>query len=116
MSAQFKHGAPFPVIPGVALSDPWDSMIHRDEVSNLKWHQRSGPRWPNKMLDQDDSFQFLYHLTPKVEHARSAMSIGKLDITWRTALGDRGRLQTSQLQRQVKPRKRKYVWRVPIID
>ena len=27
--------------------------------------------------------------------------VGKLDIVWRTAFGERGRLQTSQLQRVV---------------
>lgn len=30
-----------------------------------------------------------------------ATSIGKLDIVWRSNLGERGRLQTSQLQRMV---------------
>jgi hypothetical protein len=28
-------------------------------------------------------------------------NIGKLDIVWRSNLGERGRLQTSQLQRMV---------------
>jgi len=48
----------------------------------------------------DSSYQYLYRLVPKIEHARAATNIGKLDIIWRSALGDRGRLQTSQLQRQ----------------
>ena len=30
---------------------------------------------------------------------KGATNIGKLDIIWRTNMGDRGRLQTSQLQR-----------------
>ena len=59
------------------------------------------PFWPNVMLNVDNSYQFLYRLTPKVGNARSATNIGKLDIVWRTAFGDKGRLQTSQLQRQV---------------
>jgi hypothetical protein len=59
------------------------------------------PPWPNLMLDVDGSHQFLYRLVPKVENARQATNIGKLDIVWRTTMGDRGRLQTSQLQRQV---------------
>ena len=33
---------------------------------------------------------------------RGESNIGKLDLMWRTAIGDRGRLQTSQLQRMVK--------------
>jgi len=59
------------------------------------------PRWPNILLDLDSSHQFLYRLIPKSDEARTATSIGKLDIVWRTNMGDKGRLQTSQLQRQV---------------
>lgn len=33
---------------------------------------------------------------------RGESNIGKLDLVWRTAIGDRGRLQTSQLLRMVK--------------
>lgn len=54
-----------------------------------------------------DTRQYLYCLKPKQEARsnpaalRQATSIGKLDIVWRTNMGDRGRLQTSQLQRMV---------------
>ncbi len=47
----------------------------------------------------------MFCLTPKGDARRnhkllkSVTNIGKLDIVWRTNLGDRGRLQTSQLQR-----------------
>ncbi|XP_065331752.1 trafficking protein particle complex subunit 13 [Cloeon dipterum] len=44
--------------------------------------------------------QFLYCLSPKPSLA-SATNIGKLDIVWRSNLGERGRLQTSQLQRMI---------------
>ncbi|KAF4525999.1 hypothetical protein B566_EDAN000791 [Ephemera danica] len=44
------------------------------------------------------SRQFLYCLSPRPSLA-SATHIGKLDIVWRSNLGERGRLQTSQLQR-----------------
>ncbi|KAF6717859.1 Trafficking protein particle complex subunit 13 [Oryzias melastigma] len=49
--------------------------------------------------------KYLYCLKPKAEYAEKAgvikgvTMIGKLDIVWRTNLGERGRLQTSQLQR-----------------
>jgi hypothetical protein len=33
--------------------------------------------------------------------AQFAVSVGKLDITWRTSMGEMGRLQTSQLPRKV---------------
>lgn len=54
-----------------------------------------------------DTRQYLYCLKPKAEYAEKAgvikgvTMIGKLDIVWRTNLGERGRLQTSQLQRMV---------------
>ncbi|CAG9860370.1 unnamed protein product [Phyllotreta striolata] len=49
--------------------------------------------------------QFLYCLVPNEKLASDlkslsgATNIGKLDIVWRSNLGERGRLQTSQLQR-----------------
>lgn len=59
------------------------------------------PKWPNLLLDVEGSHQFLYRLIPKVENARTSTNIGKLDIVWKTSMGGSGRLQTSQLQRQV---------------
>jgi len=56
-------------------------------------------------LGTQDSRQYLFCLTPRPElrsaskQLKGVTSIGKLDITWRTNLGERGRLQTSQLQR-----------------
>lgn len=58
-------------------------------------------------LQPMDTRQYLYCLKPKPEHAEKAgvikgvTVIGKLDIVWKTNLGERGRLQTSQLQRMV---------------
>ncbi len=55
-----------------------------------------------------DTRQYLYCLKPKPEFAEKAgvikgvTVIGKLDIVWKTNLGERGRLQTSQLQRMVR--------------
>ena len=55
-----------------------------------------------------DTRQYLYCLKPKPEYAEKAgvikgvTVIGKLDIVWKTNLGERGRLQTSQLQRMVR--------------
>uniref|UniRef100_A0A8C8CM73 Trafficking protein particle complex subunit 13 n=1 Tax=Oncorhynchus tshawytscha TaxID=74940 RepID=A0A8C8CM73_ONCTS len=58
-------------------------------------------------LQPMDTRQYLYCLKPKPEFAEKAgiikgvTVIGKLDIVWKTNLGERGRLQTSQLQRMV---------------
>ena len=54
-------------------------------------------------LQSGDSWQYLFCLRPRPEHNNKNLklvtNIGKLDIVWRTALCDKGRLQTSQLQR-----------------
>lgn len=58
-------------------------------------------------LQSMDTRQYLYCLKPKPEYSEKAgvikgvTVIGKLDIVWKTNLGERGRLQTSQLQRMV---------------
>ncbi|OXU23699.1 hypothetical protein TSAR_016039 [Trichomalopsis sarcophagae] len=57
------------------------------------------------LLDSGHSRQYLYCLKPTPSLAKdpkmmhNATNIGKLDIVWRSNLGERGRLQTSQLQR-----------------
>ncbi|XP_053689256.1 probable trafficking protein particle complex subunit 13 homolog isoform X2 [Sabethes cyaneus] len=57
------------------------------------------------MLQPENSCQFLYCIKPIPEimndpkALKAANNIGKLDIVWRSNLGERGRLQTSQLQR-----------------
>lgn len=59
------------------------------------------------MLEPQNSCQFLYCIKPLPALANDpkalklANNIGKLDIIWRSNLGERGRLQTSQLQRSV---------------
>lgn len=58
------------------------------------------------LLQSQESCQYLYCLTPKDHIAKeikllaAAKNIGKLDIVWRSNLGEKGRLQTSQLQRK----------------
>ncbi|XP_062510121.1 trafficking protein particle complex subunit 13-like [Corticium candelabrum] len=58
----------------------------------------------NSYLSAGDCRQYLYQLTPKATFAvdrkkASVLNVGKLDMVWRTAMGERGRLQTSQLQK-----------------
>ena len=58
-------------------------------------------------LNPMDIRQYLYCLMPKPEVIKTnkvmkgVTDIGKIDIVWKTNLGERGRLQTSQLQRVV---------------
>ena len=58
-----------------------------------------------------DVRQYLYCLTPRPEICadprtmKGVTNIGKLDIVWKTNMGEKGRLQTSALQRVVGIRK-----------
>jgi hypothetical protein len=48
--------------------------------------------------------QYLYQMKPKPEVAaslRGVTPLGRLEMVWRTTMGEKGRLQTSQLQRVV---------------
>eukprot|EP00123_Amoebidium_parasiticum_P021054 comp6077_c0_seq1/m.1912 comp6077_c0_seq1/g.1912 ORF comp6077_c0_seq1/g.1912 comp6077_c0_seq1/m.1912 type:complete len:450 (-) comp6077_c0_seq1:693-2042(-) len=57
-------------------------------------------------INPNDIRQYLYRMTPVVGEERNAQfasTVGKLDITWRTSMGEMGRLQTSQLPRKVIP-------------
>jgi trafficking protein particle complex subunit 13 len=59
---------------------------------------------PSLYLYPQETRQYLYMLTPKTPNdplARSTPTLGKLDLLWRTQLGQTGRLQTSQLSRKV---------------
>lgn len=58
------------------------------------------------LLDSGCSRQYLYCLKPQLSLEKdpkmmhNATNIGKLDIVWKSNLGERGRLQTSKLQRK----------------
>ncbi|XP_022649869.1 trafficking protein particle complex subunit 13-like [Varroa destructor] len=58
------------------------------------------------LINPQDSRQYLFSCRPKSrspqegkKSARGSSAIGKLDIIWKSALGEKGRLQTSQLER-----------------
>jgi hypothetical protein len=53
-------------------------------------------------IHPQDIRQYLYMLTPNVNDriSRTTNALGKLDIVWRSYMGDLGRLQTSQLTRK----------------
>eukprot|EP01134_Creolimax_fragrantissima_P006706 CFRG6706T1 len=57
-------------------------------------------------INSNDIRQYLYRLAPRIPDdpaAKVATVVGKLDISWRSSMGEVGRLQTSQLPRKVKP-------------
>ncbi|KAI8366789.1 uncharacterized protein BYT42DRAFT_587888 [Radiomyces spectabilis] len=57
-----------------------------------------------QFIHPQDVRQYLYMLIPRESSnkriARTTNALGKLDIMWRSAMGDLGRLQTSQLTRK----------------
>nr|XP_046174091.1 trafficking protein particle complex subunit 13-like isoform X2 [Oncorhynchus gorbuscha] len=81
------------------------SMMYN--VAELNTVEDEGTSTFGKMsyLQPMDTRHYLYCLKPKPEFAEKAgiikgvTVIGKLDIVWKTNLGEKGRLQTSQLQR-----------------
>lgn len=62
-------------------------------------------------FNQLESRQYLFCLTPKPDInwdvLKSVTAIGKLDIVWISGIGEKGHLQTSQLERMVKPKLQK---------
>ena len=57
-------------------------------------------------MKPSEVWQYLYLLRIKPScrlqaFSDAASAMGKLDIVWKSSLGERGRLQTSQLQRAV---------------
>ena len=78
------------------------------DVLPLLYFNRSGQVFGKvDYLNPMDTRQYLYCLSPKPELykdnkvLKGVTNIGKLDIVWKTNLGEKGRLQTSQLQRVV---------------
>eukprot|EP00124_Ichthyophonus_hoferi_P005000 Ihof_evm1s635 gene=Ihof_evmTU1s635 len=61
---------------------------------------------PYTYISTNDMRQYLYHMVPlkgEERNAQFASTVGKLDITWRSSMGEMGRLQTSQLPRKIIP-------------
>uniref|UniRef100_A0A3Q2ZIB1 Trafficking protein particle complex subunit 13 n=1 Tax=Hippocampus comes TaxID=109280 RepID=A0A3Q2ZIB1_HIPCM len=105
LEAQIQNITTSPMFMEKVSLEP--SMMYNVTELNTVTHQDHGVSTFGKMsyLQPMDTRQYLYCLTPKPEYAEKAgvikgvTVIGKLDIVWKTNLGERGRLQTSQLQR-----------------
>jgi hypothetical protein len=85
--------------------EPAEHFNHEDLNSIQTEDQTAQSTFGSQYLNQHDVRQYLYLLTPKnVDDdriARTTNTLGKLDIVWRTTMGEMGRLQTSQLTRKV---------------
>uniref|UniRef100_A0A0N5A0D8 Trafficking protein particle complex subunit 13 n=1 Tax=Parastrongyloides trichosuri TaxID=131310 RepID=A0A0N5A0D8_PARTI len=82
-----------------------------DSFNNFNIASRESSPTTGSKMETDNVYllprevrQYLYCLTPKMhKHSmhqyRGVTTIGKLDMAWRSHMGERGRLQTGQLQR-----------------
>lgn len=100
LEAQIQNTAQVPMILEKVTLEPSDfyisSEISLPETGNWSMEQ--------SYLNPSDIRQYLFCLKPKTgnysfNYFRKGLSIGKLDMVWRTGMGERGRLQTSALQR-----------------
>ncbi|KAJ3181818.1 hypothetical protein HK101_009915 [Irineochytrium annulatum] len=76
----------------------------RDLLTSESFNALASVFGGSNYINPQDSRQYLYMLLPKTPHdplAKTTPTLGKLDILWRTLLGQTGRLQTSQLSRKV---------------
>uniref|UniRef100_A0AAQ5ZSU3 Trafficking protein particle complex subunit 13 n=1 Tax=Amphiprion ocellaris TaxID=80972 RepID=A0AAQ5ZSU3_AMPOC len=105
LEAQIQNITTSPMFMEKVSLEP--SMMYNVTELNMVTSGDQGESTFGKMsyLQPMDTRQYLYCLKPKPEYAEKAgvikgvTVIGKLDIVWKTNLGERGRLQTSQLQR-----------------
>uniref|UniRef100_A0A672IM66 Uncharacterized protein n=1 Tax=Salarias fasciatus TaxID=181472 RepID=A0A672IM66_SALFA len=105
LEAQIQNITTSPMFMEKVSLEP--SMMYNVTELNTVSSSDEGESTFGKMsyLQPMDTRQYLYCLKPKPEYAEKAgvikgvTVIGKLDIVWKTNLGERGRLQTSQLQR-----------------
>ncbi|XP_069127207.1 trafficking protein particle complex subunit 13-like isoform X1 [Argopecten irradians] len=105
LEAQIQNITPQPIYMEHVSLDP-STQYNANELNNL-----DGKECPDLVfgkvnyLNPMDTRQYLYCLSPKQDGTRDSKilkgvtNIGKLDIVWKTNMGERGRLQTSQLQR-----------------
>jgi len=77
------------------------------EIRAQSSEERGGGEQEHVYLEPKATYQYLYCLSlnnanpSAIGHQRGVSSIGKLDMSWRTSMGERGRLQTSPLQRMM---------------
>ncbi|VDO27151.1 unnamed protein product [Onchocerca flexuosa] len=100
LEAQIQNTSELPMVLEKVILEPSDFYIS-SEISPPETENES---MEQSYLNPSDIRQYLFCLKPKttdysLNHFRKGISIGKLDMVWRTSMGERGRLQTSALQR-----------------
>ncbi|CAO3626981.1 unnamed protein product [Cunninghamella echinulata] len=104
MEAQVQNVSQGPMYLERMKFEPSD-YFHFDDLNYHLSSQKQQSIFDDAFIHPQDIRQYLYILTPKSTNkdkiARTTNALGKLDIVWRSAMGDMGRLQTSQLTRKV---------------
>ena len=105
LEAQIQNITPGPIFMERVALDP-SQQYDMIELNSAGDKDREKNIFNNaSYLNSQDIRQYLYCLTPKSEMfadpklLKGVTNIGKLDIVWKTNMGEKGRLQTSQLQR-----------------
>lgn len=101
LEAQIQNTSALPMVLEKVILEPSD-FYTATEITPPE--PRSEASTEQFYLNPKDIRQYLYCLRPKtsdysLNYYRGGTSIGKLDMVWRTSMGERGRLQTSALQR-----------------
>ncbi|KAL3994660.1 hypothetical protein ACH3XW_22620 [Acanthocheilonema viteae] len=100
LEAQIQNTSELPMVLEKVILEPSDFYIS-SEISPPETENES---MEQSYLNPSDIRQYLFCLKPKttdysLNYFRKGTSIGKLDMVWRTSMGERGHLQTSALQR-----------------
>ncbi|KAJ3236202.1 hypothetical protein HDU78_004732 [Chytriomyces hyalinus] len=111
LEAQVQNVAGIPMFLETMRFEPHDlfqfvdmSVEFEEETGDGKSTKKQSVFSDTNLLNDRDSRQYLFALTSKKPNdpiAKVTPTLGKLDIQWRTTLGQQGRLQTSQLSRKM---------------
>ncbi|CAG9536850.1 unnamed protein product [Cercopithifilaria johnstoni] len=100
LEAQIQNTSELPMVLEKVVLEPSDFYIS----SEISPPETENENMEQSYLNPSDIRQYLFCLKPKttdysLNYFRKGTSIGKLDMVWRTTMGERGHLQTSALQR-----------------
>uniref|UniRef100_A0A0N5AHI4 Trafficking protein particle complex subunit 13 n=1 Tax=Syphacia muris TaxID=451379 RepID=A0A0N5AHI4_9BILA len=103
LEAQIQNTSELPMVLEKIVLEPSDFYLASEVLPSV--NEKDDDR-EQRYLNQSDIRQFLYCLKPNIadyslNYYKGGTSIGKLDMIWRTTMGERGHLQTSSLQRIV---------------
>lgn len=109
LEAQLQNVSAGPMFLERMNFEPSEHFIYQDlnhvvHADKKKEDEGKESVFGDQFIHPQDVRQYLYMLSPKNDQndriSRTTNALGKLDIVWRSYMGDLGRLQTSQLTRK----------------